>query len=70
MGAVSGSDFGGLFNSPLEAGIRAVVVLELCGRRRWTSPRWSCSTMSWSTLLILEARLACIPRSRAGKVSC
>src|SRR5437870_12837759 len=28
MGAVSESDFGGLFNSPLEAGIRAVVVLE------------------------------------------
>jgi hypothetical protein len=28
MGAVSGSDFGGLFNSRLEAGIRAVVVLE------------------------------------------
>lgn len=28
MDAVSGSDFGGLFNSPLEAGIRAVVVLE------------------------------------------
>lgn len=28
MGAVRESDFGGLFNSPLEAGIRAVVVLE------------------------------------------
>ncbi|MGO4724853.1 MULTISPECIES: ABC-three component system middle component 2 [unclassified Inquilinus] len=28
MGTVSESDFGGLFNSPLEAGIRAVVVLE------------------------------------------
>jgi hypothetical protein len=28
MGAVSRDEFGGLFNSPLEAGIRAVVVLE------------------------------------------
>lgn len=28
MGALSGSDFPGLFNSPLEAGIRAVVLLE------------------------------------------
>lgn len=28
MGAVGESEFGGLFNSPLEAGIRAVVVLE------------------------------------------
>jgi hypothetical protein len=28
MGALSESDFGRLFNSPLEAGIRAVVVLE------------------------------------------
>lgn len=28
MGALGESEFGGLFNSPLEAGIRAVVVLE------------------------------------------
>ena len=28
MGAIDGSEFGGLFNSALEAGIRAVIVLE------------------------------------------
>lgn len=70
MGAVSGSDFGGLFNSRLEAGIRAVVVLE------YLRPE----TLDLAEMILFDhvvvhtadlggPPLACIPRSPAGKVS-